>query len=438
MINRYNEYLQTLKKGARKISRLEFLQPDDSVAFFLDGNSRRSVRGKYDSRAFLQDGSLNVSLQNGTRRSANIVLSNIDGAFDYNVNNIWFGRRVRLSKGIILDDGTEFYLPQGTFYLKNPTAALSHDTNTMSFELVDKWAYLDGSLLGTLENTYQVNIGTNIFNAIASILRLSKYSYASGNFPMEWMIDPVTPVFTSYYNGKTYLAARGDGSVSENVQMTEVPFTISESGGSSFAQIILALNDCIAGLIGYDATGALRIEPSQDDVDDSAKPVLWDFSTNENMLFSISETWANADVKNDVIVAGEGATGHAVYGRATNRDPKSDTNINIIGRKLYREDKAEYWNADQCVALAKYYLKRKSVLQKTVTLETDQIFHLHENRLISVRREDKAGHPVERHLIQGFTLPLGETGAMSINAVSVNDYPQISVTASTDFTGGKS
>ena len=117
---------------------------------------------------------------------------------------------------------------------------------------------------------------------------------------------------------------------------------------------------------------------------------------------------------------------------------KSDTNINIIGRKLYREDKAEYWNADQCVALAKYYLKRKSVLQKTVTLETDQIFHLHENRLISVRREDKAGHPVERHLIQGFTLPLGETGAMSINAVSVNDYPQISVTASTDFTGGKS
>ena len=71
-----------------------------------------------------------------------------------------------------------------------------------------------------------------------------------------------------------------------------------------------------------------------------------------------------------------------------------------------------------------------------ITTETDQIFHLHENRLISVRREDKAGHPVERHLIQGFTLPLGETGAMSINAVSVNDFPQISVTASTDFTGG--
>ena len=137
MRNRYNEYLQTLKKGARKITRLEFLQPDDSVAFFLDGNSRRPVRGKYDSRAFLQDGSLNVSLQNGTRRSANIVLSNIDGAFDYNVNNIWFGRRVRLSKGIILDDGTEFYLPQGTFYLKNPTASLAHDTNTMSFELYD-------------------------------------------------------------------------------------------------------------------------------------------------------------------------------------------------------------------------------------------------------------------------------------------------------------
>ena len=80
-----------------------------------------------------------------------------------------------------------------------------------------------------------------------------------------------------------------------------------------------------------------------------------------------------------------------------------------------------------CV-LARWILKRKTVLQKSVTIECGQMFHLIENRLVSVKRTDKAGSPIEKHLIQGFTIPIGETGSMSISCTSVNDLPNFTVT----------
>lgn len=51
------------------------------------------------------------------------------------------------------------------------------------------------------------------------------------------------------------------------------------------------------------------------------------------------------------------------------------------------------------------------------------MFHIVENQIITVKREDKPGAPTERHVVQGFTRPVSETGSMQIQAVSVNDYP---------------
>ena len=51
------------------------------------------------------------------------------------------------------------------------------------------------------------------------------------------------------------------------------------------------------------------------------------------------------------------------------------------------------------------------------------MFHLQENQLVTVRRLDKPGYPTERHLINGFTIPIGETGKMTIQATSVQEFP---------------
>lgn len=431
---RYLRYLDALLNPFQKLTKLEFLQPDNSVAFFLSNANgyRRGYNPKYQSSALVQQGTLSVSFQNGARRKASITLSDIDNAFEYNVNNIWFGQKIRLSMGLVLPDGTDFYLPQMVGLIKNPQSVLSENQKTVTFPLVDKWANLDGSLFGKLTDTYTAKQSTAeyaVYTAIANLLKTSIYDHKLTD-DINAMIDNIAPIFTNYYDGKNYAVLDGDGSQTRTASMTEIPFDISENGGSNFAQLLLQFNDVLAGIIGYDQTGALRLEPSQTDINDIEKPVLWQFTQRNSTLSQISETIKNDQVYNDVIISGGGNTSGGVWGRASNNDPNSDTSIQAIGLKTYRETKANYFNSKQCLALAEYYLKRKTVLQKSVNITSSQMFHLVENQLVSVQRTDKPGSPTERHLINSFSLPIGETGAMTINATSVTDIPNFTVTSS--------
>lgn len=429
--NKYYQYLKTLNGPFQKIVRLDFLQPDNSVAFSLGGeNQRIKFFGENKSLAFVQSGSLSVSLNNGQRRKATITLSNLDGAFEYNVNKIWFGQQVRLLMGVLLPDDTEFYLPQGVFYIKDPQSTFKPNEKSVTFPLFDKWAYLDGTLSGKITEAYQVKVpelGTgylNTYTAISSILKLSKYTHQKTTNPLE-MIDSVTPVLTNYYVYNRYTIFYDD-SVTNTTQATSIPYTacpydITENAGGNYGHLLLQLNDTFVGLIGYDQTGALRVDASQDYINDTDNPILWNFTPNNSTFLGVTETSKNSEVYNQVVVVGEGKSGNEVWGSASNYDPLSDTNVNLIGLKPYYERKAEYWNSTQCADLAEYLLKRKTVLQKSITIECSQMFHLYENCLVTVQRTDKKGKPIEKHLINSFTIPIGETGNMTINATSVND-----------------
>lgn len=426
MVNKYQQYLQALTKPFKKLAKIEFLQPDNSVAFSLDNNYKRGYNTKYDSRAFIQGGSLSVSLQNGQRRRANISLSNLDGAYDYAINKIWFGQRIRLLMGLILPDGTEFYLPQGVFYINNPSSVFKPNQRSVTLNLVDKWSYLDGSLFGTLSSTYLIektsdNTNNDIWSAMRTLLKLSKTNLDATNDIMM-QIDNVNPIFTTYFDSNTTSID------------SSIPYEIRVGGdNATIGQVLLELNNIIVGLIGYDQTGALRVEPSQEDILDNQKSILWNFTPENSQFLGVSETFKNNEVYNDIIIIGQSLTGGELYGRVTNIDAKSDTNINLIGRKTYKESQPNYTNVQQCLDLAEYRLKRKTILQKSITIESSQIFHLVENSVVTVKRTDKNGSPIEKHLIQSFSLPIGETGNMSITCLSVNDLPDLATETSTEL-----
>lgn len=409
---RTQDYFRMLRKPFTKICRLRFLQPDGSTAFALDNNPLNRRSG-----AFLQDGSISVNLQNGQRRTASVTLSNINAAFDYNVNKVWFGQQIAIDEGLILSDGSEYYLPQGIFYIAEPQETLQPNLRTITYPLVDKWAYLDGTLFGRLEGTYEVPVGTNIFEPMQAILDLDR-----GN---GMKVDAVRPIFTEYYNEKKQKLPDGT-----TVSLVKSPYTLRvDSDDGTYADVILGLSEMVNGLVGYDQSGALRIDPSQDDVLDAQKAVLWRFSTKEAQLLGATYTVKNTEVYNDYIVLGEQTSEYAqAAGRAQNLDPASDTNVYIIGRKTYRETASGYYTQTQCKDLAEWKLKRTAVLQKAVSISCTQMFHIVENNLIELTRTDKPGSPTERHLIQGFTRPLTSTGEMTISAVSVADFPIATIT----------
>ena len=414
---RYLDYLKIVANPDRMIplTKLEFLNSDDTVAYAVDGNYKRRY-GYPDSRAFIQSGTLNISLNNGQRRTASVRFENLDNAFDYDLNRLWHGRRVRLSKGVILSDGTPYYIPQGIFYFNSPKTDWRPNSRTAEYQLVDKWAYLDGTLFGNLENTYEVARRTNIFAAMQGILNLSIYDHKATTVYTK-KIDGVTPVFTDYYNGAT-VNING-----VQVPKTDTPKTVTTSIGGTYGQVMLDLNSIIAGWIGYDSTGALRVDASADDIEDNKKPVMWNFSANSKTFFGLDETANPSQVYNDVIIWGESVDGTVVGARAINVDPTSDTSVNKIGRKTYVESSDINYTNEQCAALAAWYLKRKTVLQKSVQISCSQMFHLRENNLISVLRSDKPNSPIENHLIQSISIPLSQKGAMLITATSVQDYP---------------
>ena len=413
MPTRFEQYLSALKTDFTKIAKLEFLNPNGTVAFVLDNNYKNNRSG-----AFIQDGSLSVNLQNGTRRSASITLANTNGEYDFSVNNLWFGTTVRLQMGLLLPDGTEYLIPQGVFYIKDPEEVYFPNQRTIHLELVDKWAMLDGTLGGNLDGIYEVPLNSNIFEAIDGLLK-----DAQGN---GYVFDNTPAIYTSYYNDMTQTLPDGT-----TASLVESPYTARfDSFGESYADVILELNNMVAGWIGYDATGALRLDPSQDDILDISKPILWTFNPSEKQFLGATYSIRNSDVKNEIIRVGQALDGgYAQVGaKAQNFDPSSDTNINIIGRKVDRQEQSNYYTNDICASLAEFELKRNTILKKSVTIRSTQMFHLVENNLVVIRRIDKKGKPFERHLINGFSIPIGQTGEMTINATSVSDFPIATVT----------
>lgn len=407
------DYLRMIRTSFTKLCRVRFLQPDGSTAFALDNNPLNRRSG-----AFIQDGSISVNLQNGQRRTASITLSNLDAAYDYNVNNVWFGQQIAIDEGLILSDGSEFYIPQGIFYIAEPQETLNPNQRTITYPLVDKWAYLDGTLFGRLEGTYEVPVNTNIFTPIQAILDLDR-----GNGEK---LDNVTPIFTEYYNGMTQELPNGN-----TASLVASPYTLRvDSDDGTYGDVVLGLAEMVNAWVGYDQNGALRLDPSQDDILDTNKPVLWRFSTDEAQLLGATYTVKNQEVYNDYIVLGEQTSDYAqAAGRAQNLDPSSDTNVYSIGRKTYRETASGYYTKTQCQDLAQWKLKRATVLQKAVSISCTQMMHLVENNLVEITRTDKPGSPTEKHLIQGFTRPLTSTGAMAITAVSVADFPIATITS---------
>lgn len=420
---RFLDYLATLKTDFVKLARLEFLNRDGTVAFVLDNDPKNRRSG-----AFLQSGEITCNLQNGIRRTASVTLSNLDGDYDFSVNKIWFGMQVRLSEGLLLPDGTEYYIPQGVFEIEQPNEQYKPDGNSVTYRLVDKWANLDGSLGGNLDGAYSVQAGTNILQAMASLLRLGRYDMGNNS---RNPIDPVLPLMTSYYNGKTQTLT--DGTV---VNLVDAPYDFVSDENGTIADVILGLGEMLAALVGYNQTGRLVVDPSQDDIEDLTKPVLWDFSADEKQLLHVDYTVRKGDVYNDLIVVGDTSdTGYTARGRAQNRDISSDTCISRIGLKTKRMPVENYYSDDICVARAEWELKRAAVLPKTVAIECTQMFHIVENGIVTIRRDDKPGAPAERHVVQGFTRPIGQTGTMTINAVSVMDYPEITIVSDNGGTG---
>ena len=393
MADRFNEYLKKLKTNHRIAVSVEWLNEDESVAFEITEDADMS-------------GQLSVTLQNGIRSTGTLRLTNIE-RYPINIDSIWFNQKIKINIGLYLDDGTPYLLPQGVYYIKDPQISELPTGKTLSLNLMDKYSHFTGDLFGVLEGIYETSVGMNIYNAIIAVLQEDR-----GNGKM---IDSKPPLLSSYYLTKTW---NDGGTIYSAINM---PYTSRIDLGGTYSDVLDDYAKILACHIYYGKDGALVVEPTNEDVSDETKPILFDFKLTEGEYLGSTTTYEFSKVFNEVQIYGAVLSGKQTKGLAQNNNINSPTCIKQIGRKIAKPIINEtYYSDSQSNAYAEYLLKQYTVLNRSIAITSEPIPHIELNKIITIDRPNAIQRP-ERFLVTGYTIPISTTGEMTINAVSTND-----------------
>ena len=387
----FRRYMAALHTNFSPAVRIEFLHDDGTTALEITED------------AIDQGSTINVNYQNGARRSASLIMDNWDDTYSYNINKIWFGQKIRIRAGLYLTDGTPALFDQGVFYVSNPQDVFNPAQRTATLQLVDKWAYLDGSLFGKVKGVYLLNVGNDLFVALQQLLLTDR----GNGFP----IDNIPPMLSNYYIGRMTTVA------GQTHRVLDCPYTAKISG--CYADVLNEIGTMLVATMGYDASGQLRVESINSDIiSDNMRQVLWQFTTDEPELYGITETPHPTSMYNHIVITGGVLNGAIAKGEAINNDPSSPTNVNVLGYKTFSEERSKYYADSQCQELAEYYLNQYKNLSSTVNISCSPMYHFVENQLVTVWRESKDDSAVPC-LVTGWTLPIG-MGQMQITAKRLN------------------
>ena len=141
--------------------RVSVLTPDEKVSYTIDENDIVSGGINYTE-----------SYQNGQRKNFSLELINIDGKYTPSVNGLWVNDRFRLDVGIEVDNGDIIWFPKRIYIMGDSQLNNSSQQKTITIQMQDKYAIFEGKT-GTLDTAYEVENGSNIYDALKGILNFT-------------------------------------------------------------------------------------------------------------------------------------------------------------------------------------------------------------------------------------------------------------------------
>lgn len=355
-------------------------------------------------------GQININYQQLTRRSCTLSLINVDKKYRPDENAwFWINRKFKLWLGIELTTtGDTYWFSQGVFYANGVTC----DGHTVNINGVDKGCHLDGTLrTNLLDGNHLIERGSTISTLVKRTLLLN-----DGVFP----IDPISPIVDMQFN---HIKTETDISINDGEYIGSLFTNIGDSYGSD---------------IYYDTEGRLNLIHSIEN--NSPDGYLYLGSryhfTDVDANYSASSLQYNYEVVNAVTVftniSAKDKDGNDIENvsyTAYNTNPLSPLNIKSIG--IRRMDAVEIKYIDglthqkmtqRCKEYAEYLLRRKTMLQLSVSFNSIIIPHLDVNNVVTITDNLKELN-AERFVVQSITLPLS-AGEMNIQAVSITSLPK--------------
>lgn len=366
--------------------------------FILHENETRK---KDITQYVIPNGNLEKTYQQGSTRSLSLTLMNPEKIWLPSPirGTLWTNTKFELIMGIQLDN-TIYWEEEGIFVCQDPDLSNGSFEKTISIQLLDKFALLDGTISGKLGVDYQIPLGTKIFTAIKSLLVLNKDRLGNS-------YDFKTPIFPNRYAEAT------------------TPYTLKKTPENTIGEILIDLANMISCDIFYDEYGRLTLRENIEDLDLHHRPVRWQYrDVTEGAEFfepTMKIEWSK--IVNKVYVIGMNINGRLCKGEAENTNPKSAYNINGLFGEHPLVINDELINSDErCKDRAEYELKKNSMKYISINMNSIYIPHLNCNDLVRWSFEDY-NYNNQIFAIQSLTIPLNPRELMGVSMTNIEDLP---------------
>lgn len=410
MIITQNQY-SVLQSTTRRLKvKIELMNENEAIISTLKG--------------LAIDGSIDLSNNNNYRRTASLkMVLNDNNLIPSEKNKLWFNKRIRLWLGLVDFNDETVWFNFGIYAISD--VDLNYDTSEkiISVELLDKMAFIDGTLGGTLANEVEIlPEGIDVNTALRA-------------------------VFSSL--GKLSM----DDIIIDGLNAT-IPFEITQDPNSTIYDLAKQLVELYMGYEMYfDERGYLRIHKIMDKKND---PYVWDFTTNNlNLNINYTNKLDFSNIKNSIYVWGkkkdDGSQIKWVYRNRYSRDTLTQRNniinmvlgdicyvngisymwngstweeldfnvipqfnIEKIGEKISAFTENTIFNESQAKLKAEYELWKSSNFGETISFNCVPNYILLPNKKIKLNLPEL--NIVGDYLIDSVSVPLNIDSTMSVNA----------------------
>lgn len=365
------------------------------------------------------EGSISVKYQQGVRRTCEFSIININQKYLPSENSMfWYHRKFKLYTGLLDEaNGDVYWFSQGVFF----TQSISCEKKITHITGIDKFAAFTSDLGSSLldvdykisvidDDTYGENLSDEelkklqeqapkISDIIRNILTIDK----GNGFP----VDPIEPIIDS------------------KIEDERIPYDLTVNAGGFLGDIMIELAMMLGADIFYDVDGHLNLIKGTTDYLYVGQGVQWSFSEDKSDYISYTASYDIASAINKIMVYGEGYDGIYNYAIVSNDNPQSPVRISLVGvRQGESIETAMAYSISKCEDYAKYYLKMKSIIQLSATIECTYLPHLDVNKIIDIYDEFYS-KSIQKHIIQGITIPFSKS-SMKISATNVAVLPYYS------------
>lgn len=366
--------------------RISVLNPDETINYMIPYND------------IPQDGiSYTEEYQNGQRRNISLKLINANKKYTPSINGIWLSTKFRFDIGIEVKNNV-IWFPKGIYVMGDVNLTNLDSDNTVTIQLKDKFSVFEGKM-GTLENAYEIEVGSNIEDVLYGIR-----SFSMGNgYILDYKDIILDPSFIGF----------------------KTQSTIRVEEGGNLGEVIKELATQLSAEYYYNNVGNLCFYPINETIDDSNKPVIWNFAKLSRNLWDLQLDYKNEEIVNVVKVVGDNIDNGIYSAVVTNENPASPICIQQVGRRAApKYTEANIWSDDLAYDLARYYLRQASFVAVDFSCVVGFNPILTVNNICEVEN-DFIGAKREKLLITSISFGSSD-GSMSLKLCNTKDLPFVS------------